>query len=243
MPEIFPVIILNARPAAGKSEIIQALRAIPQDERAERFHIGSLRVLDDFPILWSWFEEDDLLEREFDRPRLHTTPDGYFIHDDMWHLLVRLLDLEYHKLNRNRLDSTTVIIEFSRGSSHGGYAQAYQHLSDDLLRRACSLYVNVSFEESMRKNRARFNPERPDSVLEHGLSDEKMERLYREDDWSGFSEGDPNLLRVRSIRVPYAVFENEDDVTSAAGPPLLDRLQDVTDQLWSCRLRQLGRGG
>ncbi|MGA9533284.1 MAG: hypothetical protein WBR18_11255 [Anaerolineales bacterium] len=237
MSEIFPVVIINARPAAGKSEIIHALQGIPTMERAERFHIGNLEILDDFPLLWTWFEEDDLLERVFDRPRLHSTTDGYFIHQDLWHLLIRRLDLDYHKLNRDLSDSSTVIVEFSRGSSHGGYAQAYQHLSDDLLGLACSLYVKVSFEESLRKNRARFNPDRPDSILEHGLSDEKMERLYRQDDWQSFSDGDPNYLHVRDHRIPYAVFENEDDVTSAGGSRLLDRLQESTDQLWARRIK------
>ncbi len=38
----FPVLILNARPAAGKSEIIHALKSTPVEERIARFHIGPL---------------------------------------------------------------------------------------------------------------------------------------------------------------------------------------------------------
>lgn len=243
MPDIFPVLILNARPAAGKSEIIHALQRVPLEERADRFHIGALQILDDFPMLWSWFEEDDLLERVFHRARLHTSPDGYFLYDDLWHLLIRRLDLDYHKLKRDPQEMSTVVIEFSRGAAHGGYAQAYQHLSDDLLQIACTLYVEVSFEESLRKNRNRFNPERPDSILEHGLSDEKLERLYRQDDWQSFSDGNPDYLEVRDLRIPFVVFGNEDDVTSGGGSRLLDRLQEVTDQLWDRRRRQLMSGG
>lgn len=232
MEEIFPVIIMNARPAAGKSEVIEALRSVPEGERASRFHIGPLKIFDDFPMLWTWFEEDDLLDRVFGRPRLHTTEDGYFIHEDLWHLLIRRLDLEYHKWRRDAEGRHTAVIEFSRGAAHGGYAQAYQQLSDEILRKACAVYIQVSYQESLRKNQARFNPERPDSILEHGLSAEKMERLYRDDDWESFSAADPRFLQVRGHRVPYVIFENEDDVTSAGGTALLDRLEDSFGRLW-----------
>lgn len=233
MDAIFPILIVNARPAAGKSEIIHALGSIPEEERSRRFHIGRMHIIDDFPMLWTWFEEDHILENVFNRPRLHTTPDEYFLFEDLWHLLIRRLALEFDKWQRDADQPATAIIEFSRGQQHGGYSKAYQHLSDKILRSAASLYVNVSFEESLRKNRKRFNPDRPDSILEHGLSDEKLRVLYREDDWSEFSSGDPEYLHIGSGRVPYVVFENEDDVTTRAGEPLYERLENCLDVLWS----------
>jgi hypothetical protein len=236
MDRNFPILILNARPAAGKSEIIQALKEIPEDERSRRFHIGRLHILDDFPMLWTWFEEDDILEHTFNRPRLHTTPDEHFLYDDLWHLLIRRLALDYEKWEREAPDNSTVIIEFSRGKQHGGYSTAYQHLSDEILQRASSLYANVSFEESRRKNRARYNPDRPDSILEHGLPDEKLRVLYHEDDWFEFSENDPQFLHVRTARIPYVIFENEDDVTSKGGKKLLERLEQSLETLWSIHL-------
>ena len=48
-------------------------------------------------------------------------------------------------------------------------------LPDNLLGRAAVVYVRVSFEESLRKNSLRFNPQRPDSILEHALPDETLE--------------------------------------------------------------------
>jgi hypothetical protein len=75
-----------------------------------------------------------------------------------------------------------VLLEFSRGSEHGGYARAFAHLSEAVLPMLSVVYVRVSFEESRRKNRRRFNPDRPYSILEHGLPDSKLERLYRDDD-------------------------------------------------------------
>ena len=233
MPDIFPILIFNARPAAGKSEILQSLAHVPPDLRIERFHVGTLHVMDDFPMLWSWFEEDALLEQVFGRPRLHTTPDGYFLNHDLWHLLIRRLCLEVEKFVRDQPVKHTVVLEFSRGVEHGGYQAAYAHLSSEILRQAACVYVRVSYEESLRKNRRRFNPERPDSILEHGLSDEKLERLYRLDDWEAFSAGDPDSLHVGQTRVPYVIFENEDDLTTRGGDPLLARLQTSLDSLWS----------
>ena len=94
------------------------------------------------------------------------------------------------------------------------------------------MYVRVSYEESQRKNRRRFNPDRPDSILEHGLSDEKLERLYRLEDWSSFSAADPDFLHVREFRLPYVVFENEDDLTTQGGERLLSRLEAGFGRLW-----------
>ena len=232
MPEIFPLLIVNARPAAGKSELLHGLGDLTLDERRQRFHLGKLKVIDDFPMLWRWFEEDQILQDVFHRARLHSTPDGYFLYEDLWHLLVRRLCLEYEKWNRDPESDTSVILEFSRGSQHGGYRAAYQHLSEAVLDAAACLYIQVSYQESLRKNRARFNPDRPDSILEHGLSDEKMERLYRHDDWNELTAGDPEYIHLAQARLPYAIYPNEDDLTTAGGPPMLDRLERVLADLW-----------
>jgi hypothetical protein len=235
MNSIFPILILNARPAAGKSEISRYLQHIPLDERIDRFHVGPLHILDDFPLLWAWLEEDKILERVLERPRLHTAPNEDFLHHDFWHLLIRRLNLNYDKWRRDTESEGTVIIEFSRGNEHGGYRAAYHHLSDTILRQASCMYVQVSYEESLRKNRRRQNPERPDSILEHSLADEKMEHLYREDDWAEFTNDSPTHLTVRGIRVPYVIFENEDDVTTARDEALGTRLEPVLDRLWTLR--------
>ena len=44
------------------------------------------------------------------------------------------------------------------------------------------------------------------------LPDEKMTRLYKDSDWDEFSAGDNHYLKVNGINVPYAVFENADDL-------------------------------
>lgn len=231
------ILILIARPAAGKSEIIDYLKHIPFTERAERFHIGGFREIDDFPMLWTWFEEDAILER-MGHPRLHTTPDGYFIDNVLWHVLIERISMDYAKLVRDTPDfhdANTVIIEFARGTEHGGFTEAFQHLSPEILQRAGVMYLDVPWEESLRKNRRRFNPDRPDSILEHGLPDSKLERLYRDSDWEDFSAGDPQFLTIKGIRVPYVVFDNHDDVTTNQPDKLAARLEAQLGTLWQLR--------
>ncbi|RKZ28624.1 hypothetical protein DRQ36_10150 [bacterium] len=230
----FDILMLHGRPAAGKSEIIDYLKNKPVHERVKRFHIDRFEEIDDFPMLWTWFEEDDILEK-MGKPRLHTTPDGFFTELHMWDLLIERINIEYKKRVRdveNYHDFYTTIIEFSRGSQHGGYTYAYKHLSKEILERAAILFIDVSYEESLRKNRMRFNPDRPDSILEHGLDDDKMEALYKMVDWEEFTAGDPDFVEVNGIKVPYAVLENEDDVTTARGPELGRRLEDCMRKLW-----------
>ncbi len=235
----FPIVLLLARPGAGKSEIIRYLKSIPDEQRLEQFHIGPFEELDDFPMLWTWFEEDDILER-MGQARLHTDPSGYFKWNYLWDLLIERLSLEYQKILRDDLDlhvSKSLIVEFSRGSEHGGYTSAFRHISREMAEQMAILYVNVSWEESLRKNRKRFNPAKPDSVLEHSLPDEKLERLYRRIDWEKITLSDPAYVNIQGVQVPYVVFENEDDLTTRGGEALGLRLATSLNSLWELYLR------
>jgi hypothetical protein len=238
----FDILLIIARPAAGKSEIIDYLKRTKVDTRRRRFHIGEFEEIDDFPMLWTWFEEDAILA-ELGYPRLHTTADGYFKWPYLWDLLIRRICLEYRKRRRDVVDyhdRFTTIIEFARGSEHGGFARAFAHLSPEVVRRAAILYINVSFAESRRKNHKRFNPNRPDSILEHSLPDSKLERLYQESDWGEVSAANPEFITIQGQAVPYVIFENEDDVTTGRGEALGQRLEETLERLW--RLYQVNRG-
>lgn len=230
----FKIILLIARPAAGKSEIIDYLRRTSLPERVERFHVGEFEEIDDFPMLWTWFEEDHILE-ELGHPRLHTDENNSFKYKYLWDVLIQRISLEYAKKLRDKPayhEEKTTIIEFARGTQHGGFQRAFEHLSQEILEKMAVVYVSVSWEESLRKNRQRYNPERQDSILEHGLPDSKLEKLYREVDWEEVSAGDEEYLTIQGVRVPYVVFENEDDVTTERGEALGQRLEDTLDHLW-----------
>ncbi len=230
----FDILLLIARPAAGKSEIIDHLKHTKVDQRVKKFHIGKFEEIDDFPMLWTWFEEDDILT-QMGYPRLHSDEERNFLGKHQWNVLIERICLEYHKKLRDQADyhqSMTTILEFARGTEHGGFKEAFQHLSEEVVQRLAILYVNVSWQESLRKNRARFNPNRPDSILEHGLSDEKMADIYRHVDWDEVSAADPEFIEIHGVMVPYVVFENEDDVTTERGEALAERLEENLEKLW-----------
>jgi hypothetical protein len=233
--DTFDILLLIGRPASGKSEIVDFLTRLPDGVRRQRFHIARLQVFDDFPILWGWFEEDDILSKKFGLPRLHSDEHGYFLYKELWHVLIERLNLEYAKKRRDDAsyhEHTTALIEFARSNEHGGYATALSHVDNGILQRVGIVYVRVPFEESLRKNRRRFNPNKPDSILEHGLTDDKMERLYRDDDWAMIAPGESGRLDLHGHSVPYVVFPNEDDVTTGKPDQLAERLEVVLGTLW-----------
>ncbi len=232
--ETIDILILIGRPASGKSEIIDYLKHLPPGERIALYHLAELDVLDDFPMLWAWFEEDEILDKKLSLPRLYNDEQGYFKHKEYWHLLIERLCLDYQKRRRDPdyLTNRTAIIEFSRGSEHGGYGEAFLHLSNQVLECAAVVYVEVTFAEAFRKNRRRFNSDRPDSILEHGLSDEKMERLYLADDFSSIASGDSGWLSIRGYQIPFVIFPNQDDITTGNPEALSARLQEVLGRLW-----------
>lgn len=234
MSDIFHKIILLGRPASGKSEVINYLKNSPDDERKKRFHLGRIREIDDFPMLWTWFEEDAILEKKFGKPRIHTDKEGYFKERHLWDLLIERISLDYSKLVRDEKDfhsDNTALIEFSRGSEHGGYKQAFKFLSEELLKDAALVYINVPFEESLRKNRKRYNPNKPDSILEHGLPDEKLEKMYKEVDFHEVAAASPTHIDINGVKVPYVIFENMPSKTD--DPALLGpALDDVFARLW-----------
>jgi hypothetical protein len=247
--DIFDIIILNGRPAAGKSEVIDYLKGVPVAERIRRFHIGEFEEFDDFPILWERFEDDDLYEKHGKQRLISDTTfeyegqtlDGYVFKDQFfWNFLIEKLNLFYSKRLRdvpNYHDTYTAIFEFARGAQHGGFAEAYTYLADDVLAKAVTMYIKVSWEESLRKNRRRRNPDKPDSILEHSLEDRKIEFLYKESEWEEFSAKDPNHLLVGSHKVPYAIFDNEPEKTDK--PEILGaHLEEVCAKLWSLKQQQ-----
>jgi hypothetical protein len=157
----------------------------------------------------------------------------YFLDDRIWDFFIQRIDLDFRKkLARDPLflGHHTVMMEFARGGENG-FANAFQHLSDDVLSRAAILSIDVSFKESLRKNRRHYRPEQADSILYHSLEEAKMERYYKDNDWAHLSEGhDEGYITVKEHQVPFAVFHNEPGKT--LGPELLGAaLRDVTDRL------------
>lgn len=229
----FDIVILLGRPAAGKSEVIDFLKKTPPEERMRRFHIGEFEEIDDFVYVWETFEIDDILSRH-GKPRLWTDEKYWFKDHFIWNLYIERINLAYRKKlarHSNYHDIMTCIIEFSRGGDNG-FGEAFSYLHDEILRRAGILYIKVSYEESVRKNRRRARQGMEDSILYHSLPDEKMEFYYRTNDWEKLTAKDSHYIDIKGFKVPYAVFENEPEKTD--DPVKLGvELERATARLWT----------
>ncbi len=231
----FPVLIIIGRPAAGKSEVIDYLKKADPKERLARFHIADFEELDDFVYVWETFEVDDILTRN-GKPRLWTDEKYWFKEHFIWNLYIERINLEYRKKlarNANYHDSKTTLVEFARGGENGIY-EALSFLHEDILKRASVVYIEVSYEESVRKNRRRARPGEEHSILYHSLPDEKMDFYYKTNDWEKLAAKDPNFIEVKGFKVPYAVFENEPEKT--LDPVLIGQeLERATKKLWGMK--------
>lgn len=228
----FPILIITGRPAAGKSEVIDFLKKTDPAERRTRFHIADFEELDDFVYVWETFEIDDILSRH-GKPRIWTDERYWFKDPFIWDLYIERINLEYRKKiarDPGYHAGMTTLIEFARGGENG-IGEALNFLHDDILRRARLLYIKVSYEESVRKNRRRARKGEEHSILYHSLPDEKMDFYYKSNDWETLAARNPDVIEVRGFKIPYAVFENEPEKTH--DPALIGReLERVTAKLW-----------
>ncbi len=230
MQSVFEVILLLGRPASGKSEFLDYMQRQPPARARERYGLGRLTIVDDFPFLWAKFEEDDILER-LGRARLWSRPaePSYTTTDPLiWPFLIE-------KINRAALavlasptftpGEDTLLIEFSRGGP-SAYRDALARLDLRILRRAGILYIDVSFAESCRRNRARYDEARKSSILAHSVPEEAMHEVYACDDWATVTSGEAGCLAIAPLErsaglllVPYVTMPNEPESTD---PDVLD---------------------
>lgn len=230
MSDIFHTIILTARPAAGKSEVIDFLKKLPATERRSRFHCGEIVEIDDFPYIWEKFEEDRILEGA-GRERLWTDKKLYFKEEWAWDFFLLKMNVAFQKHMAEGATGKTVLFEFARGGPNG-ITHALDVISPEVLARAGILYIKVSYEESVRKNRRRFKPELAHSILYHSLPDDKMERYYRETDWPRIAPDLSGAMVSQGVTVPYSVLVNEPEVTDSV-QKLAPALEAALNKLWA----------
>lgn len=228
---IFRKIILLGRPAAGKSEFIDFLKRTPESERARRYHIGPFEELDDFLWLWKKFEEDDLWEKA-GRRRLYSkrAEHGYVVTEGS------VLDFCLHKFNaelaRRPAEGKTVFIEFSRGTPDGGYRHALNALSESVLKDAAILFLWNTYEESARRNEARYREKLKHTVLAHKVPEEDMVRFGREIDWPELTGDRPHgFLAVRELKIPFVTMNNMPELTDETA--LGERYGEALKKLFS----------
>ncbi len=221
MTSTFDHILLLGRPASGKSELIDFLQKTPKDRRQERFHIGNFEAIDDFVWIWEKFEEDNIWEK-LGYGRLYSFKNGkdYGLTDGkvMDFMIERFnLDTEKRYLNHPEFyNDNTLFIEFARGFGEGSdhaYDYALNHLSPEVLKKSVIMYLSVTFEESWRKNVARYQEKLKHSILAHMVPRETMERFYQKDDWAKVSDNKEfGYLTANSVKVPFVTVNNMPEV-------------------------------
>ena len=123
----------------------------------------------------------------------------------------------------------TIEFEASRGgkdkatmplSDPDGYQFSLRYLSDEILKRAVILYIQVTPEESRRKNFERTDPNDPGSILNHGVPLAVMLNDYGCDDMEYLIETSEvkDTVTVKKngnvYHIPVAILDNRDDKTT-----------------------------
>jgi hypothetical protein len=172
----------------------------------------------------------------FKKPRIWSDEKYWFKDQYIWDLYMDRMALDYKKKvwkDPFYHHKMTMLMEFARGGDNAIH-HALTFLSDEILSKASLMYINVSYEESVRKNRRRARPGQEDSILYHALPDEKMEFYYKTNDWEQLTAQDPNFIEVKGHKIPYCAFENMPEKTM--DPSLIaPELERVTEKLWNLR--------
>jgi hypothetical protein len=221
MAATFDHLYILGRPAAGKSEFMDFMKRVPDGERAGRFRIGRFVELDDFVWLWEKFREDDIWEKVLGRRLYSSRYEGQYNMED-----ARLFDFLIEKLNREVLENYlprgdfyadgTLFIEFSRGGETP-YSGALAGFDPKVLSRAAILYIEVSREESFRRNEARYREKLKHTVLAHKCPEPNMKRFYSDDDWPAITKGKRSgTISVNGVEIPFATMNNEPESTDPA---------------------------
>ena len=217
-PRIFEHLFVLGRPAGGKSEFIDFMKKLPADRRAGEFAIGRFEEIDDFPWLWERCVEDDERENRGE-PRLvsERTREGYNITQPGFRssLVPRFNEMIAAKyLARPAFyEDGTLLIEFARGVGDG-FRASLERFDPAILGRAAILYIQVSFEESFRRNSARYKPGQEESTLFHKVPDRDMLGFFRDNDWQAITSGvGDGWLDVAGVSVPFVAMNNEPEST------------------------------
>ncbi|PIR16962.1 MAG: hypothetical protein COV46_06215 [Deltaproteobacteria bacterium CG11_big_fil_rev_8_21_14_0_20_49_13] len=231
----FDNLIVIGRPACGKSEFIYFMKnKVTDAERLEKFHIGQFEEVDDFVWLWDKCLEDDVWEALGHKRLVSKKSDHAYFIDNMkfWDFLIEKFSphIEAKYLVRPEFyKNKTLLIEFARGKDDA-YKNALWRFSKKVLERSAILFIDVSFEESCRKNEARYREKLKSSILAHKVPDEEMNGYYKVHDWKDVTDGKPNgRLSINGINVPFVTMNNEPELKE--GPELELRYKTALDKL------------
>jgi hypothetical protein len=241
MSDIFTNLLVLGRPACGKSEFIDFLKHSAPAMREGRLHIGRFDEVDDFPWLWEKFMEDAIWEKA-GYERLYTeeympgnpgmAPKGARLFDWCMHKFNDVIARQYLARPEFYRDGT-LLIEFSRGGQDA-FGRALGMLDPAVLDGAAIFYIDVTREESWRRNVARYQEKLRHSILAHMVPRETYDHFYDVNDWKELTGGRASgRLDIRGVSVPFVTMNNEPESTD---PVVLEaRYSTALSRLWSLR--------
>lgn len=217
MTKTFNNILLLGRPASGKSELIDFLKKTPVLERSQKYGVGQFREMDDFPWIWEKFMEDNLWEKAGYPRRYSFGGDNPGLAKEggpLFDFCIQKFNTEY------KPHDDTLFIEFARGGK-GAYQTALNRLTPAIFERSVILFILVSYEESCRRNNARYQEKLQHSILAHKVPDETMSAFYQTHDWLELTGGkESGVLSLHGGKVPFYTLNNEPELTD---PVLLEK--------------------
>lgn len=218
----FQNILLLGRPASGKSEFIDFMKNVGDAARVAKYNIGKFCEMDDFPWIWAKFMEDNVWEAAGYPRRYSFGGDNPGLNSEggpLFDFCMAKFNAEYAKQYQNNTEfykDGTLVIEFARGGNNA-YAKALNQLSPEILQKSSILFVLVSYEESCRRNNARYQEKLQHSILAHKVPDETMQNYYQTHDWLRLTDNKPSgYLTVKGIKVPFVTMGNEPEITDPA---------------------------
>ena len=231
----FDNLFLLSLPASGKSELIDFMKSKYYAVLGERYHLGCFDAMDDFVWIWEKCQEDDLWEK-VGKGRLFSNKEGpnYALTDGaMYKFLTECFNREIPKQYLSRpefYEEGTLLVEFSRGGDNT-YDYTLNRFLPEILKNSAIMYVQVTPEESRRRNEARYQEKLAHSILAHKTPDEVMDKFYPYDDWVQFTDNKSHgYLKLNGVTVPFVTMNNEPE---SKDPVVLEkRYGNALNTLW-----------
>lgn len=213
----FENLFVFGRPAGGKSEFIDYMKKCEAVKRQKKYAVAPFEVIDDFLSLWEIGENEDILaELALPKKITELTSDGVVVTDGIfWDFVSEKINRTVSRsyLSRDHYyDEHTLLLEFSRGKERDGYEHSLALLKPEILRQGAILYIDVSYEEALRRNETRYREKLKHSVLAHKVPEKAMERFYREDDWRLLTKGKSSgFVTIKGVDIPFVTMNNESE--------------------------------
>lgn len=153
--DVFNVLLLQALPASGKSEVRNFMANMDPEILRKEFHVGENLQLDDFPYVFFMRRIDQILESN-NLPSLYYPGENPFIDGRDWGTLSHLLNEDYHDLiNRNVVTPASyaqyMFDRIDRASLMAGLAPRISQLDENVRKKLAEELEGLAKDMTLEK--------------------------------------------------------------------------------------------